>query len=529
MKKGIEEMLPEEAVKAGREKFANVATIGMAFTDLGNAERLVARFRDDIRYCPPRRKWLVWDGKRWSWDETGEVLRLAKKTVRSIYAEAEHARNDDHARIIVKHGTKSEDGTRIKAMVSLAQSEPGIPVMPSELDADPWALNVANGTIELKTGKLRKHARADLITKIAPVRYDPAAQHEVWERFIHEATGGDVHLTWYLQKLAGYALTGMASEKKFFFVYGPRDTAKSTFIDALTATWGGYAETADFSTWLEQTVSGGNRGDVVRLAGARLVSSVEVKKGRKWDEALIKRVVGGDVITAAAKYEAEVSFRATFKILLAANDAPGIRDDDDGMWSRMQRIPFTHQIAKKDPTVKATLSDPAAAGPAILAWAVQGCLAWQKDGLGTASAIEQSNAAYRDEMDRVAGFFADCCAFEADDDVKVSRKDLRRAYEAWCEENGVRHPLSPKDLAGRLRERGITPGKSNGADLWKRVRLLGPNETAGGSKGSKGDDFGKVSSRTHDDQLSQNDPPSSPYVPLDDVERGAIQDEGGQS
>ncbi|HVW29963.1 MAG TPA: phage/plasmid primase, P4 family [Polyangiaceae bacterium] len=449
---------------------------GFKLTDLGNAERLVARFRDRIRFCPPRRKWFVWDGKRWSTDETGEVLRFAKQTVRGIYGEAEHARDEEHARAVAKHAVKSEDGARIKAMVTLAQSELGVPVMPHELDADPMLLNVENGTIDLRTGVLRKHARADLLTKLAPVVYDADAKLDAWEKFLVDATGGDADLASYLQRLAGYALTGLANEKKFFFVFGPSNTSKSTFIDALTATWGTYAETADFSTWLEQTVSGGNRGDLVRLAGARLVSSVEVKKGRRWDEALIKRVVGGDVITAAAKYEAEVSFRATFKILLAAEVAPAAREDDAGMWARVQRIPFVQPIPKKDPKVKATLSDPAAAGPAILAWAVRGCLEWQRAGLGTATAVEKSTAAYHAEMDRVARFFDECCVFENDDDIRVKRDELRKAYEAWCEENGVR-PVSPKEFAERLREdEKAEDGKSNGVRIWKKVRLLGPNE-----------------------------------------------------
>lgn len=528
MKRSVEELLPKDVVDETRAALPHVATIGMKLTDLGNAERLVARNRDRIRYCSPRRRWLVYDGKRWAWDETEQIIRFAKLTARAIYAEAEHASDPKGAEVIARHATKSEDGARLKAMVVLAQSEAGIPVLPSELDSDPWLLNVENGTLDLRTEELRPHRRTDLITKLAPVVYDPGARNETWERFLNETTGGDAELAAYLQRIAGYSLTGLASEKKFFFVYGPRDTAKSTFIDALMATWGGYAESADFSTWLEQTVSGGNRGDLVRLAGARLVTSVEVKKGKRWDEALIKRVVGGDTIVASAKYEGEVAFKATFKLVLAGNDAPAIRDDDEGMLTRAKRVPFPHQVKVKDPSIKATLSDPAKAGAAILAWAVRGCIDWQRNGLGTSSLVEASTAAYREEMDRVAGFFAECCAFEDDDLVRVSRKALRGAYETWCSENDVRQPLGPKDFTARLRGRGAVDGKVMGTRVWRRVRLLGPNEEPSGAVGAhRGTLHGNFSTRTYEGELLRTDAPTCPGAPDDDIEREAIQAAGG--
>jgi putative DNA primase/helicase len=355
-------------------------------------------------------------------------------------------------------------------MITLAQSEANVPVLPAQLDADPWKLNVENGTVDLRTGELGCHRRLDLITRLAPVQYNRNARSDLWDRFLAEATGGDAELARYLQRAVGYALQGTATERAFFFLIGPPGTAKSTFIDAISAALGDYHSTAAFDTWLVQSSTGGNRGDLVRLASARLVTSVEVRKGAKFDEAIIKAVTGGDEITACAKYEGEITFKPAFALWLAANDAPAIRDDDEGAWARVRRIPFDHVVptAQQDRTLKMRLREPEVRA-AVLAWAVQGCLDWQRDGLGSADAIDKSTAAYRRDMDRIAGFLEDWCEFGLAPVTTV--KILREAYLAWCEEQGIRFPLSAKDVAARLKERGCAPTKWNHQRAWRGVRL----------------------------------------------------------
>lgn len=447
--------------------------ISFALTDLGNAERLVKRYGHFLRYCTPRRRWFVWDGKRWALDDSGVIVRVGKRTVRSVNGEVERCEDDDRRKALAKHARDSEKAGKIQAMIQLAQSEPSIPVRPGDLDCDPMLFNVANGTIDLRTGCIRSHSRADLITKLSPVLFDPDATHELWTRFLHDLTGGDDELAAYLQRMAGYALTGDVTEKKFFFAHGPKNTSKSTLIDALSTMLGDYHMSADFETWCSQSNTGGNRGDLVRLAGARLVTSVEVARGKKFDETLMKRVTGGDEITAAAKYESEITFRPTFKILLAANDAPRVRDDDDPLWSRLALIPFTHVIATPDPTVKARLRDARELGPAILAWAVRGCADWQANRLGQARAVDAASAAYRAEMDPLGDFFAERCIF--DPTARITRAALRGAYETWAKENGVRNPLTPKEFATRLKDRGVEPADIRTQDGtragWKGVRM----------------------------------------------------------
>lgn len=502
-----------------------------AHTDLGNAERLVAHHRGGIRYCPPRRKWLRWDGTRWEWDERDDIFRLAKQAVRAIYREASDCSDDEQRKQLVMHARRSEQLARVHAMVKAAQSEPGIAVLLGELDADRYALNCSNGTIDLRTGQLRKHDRRDLITKSTRLAFEPDARSELWDRVLHDATGGDADLAGYLQRVLGYALIGEPLERAFFFLFGPPGTAKSTLILAFAAALGDYAASAAFETWLVQSNVGGNRGDLVRLAGARLVTSVEVRHNARWDEALIKQVTGGDELVAAAKFEAEVSFRPGFTLVLAANDAPIAREDDAGLWARLRRIPLTAEIPpeRQDPSIKTKLREPAHAA-AVLAWAVAGCLAYQKGGLGVCRAVEASTAVYRAELDHFAEFLSDACLFAPHE--RVTRRALREAYVAWGEETGRRALLGARDVAARLRQRACGEVTVRGTKYWTGVRLRQPTDPDGVQMGFQGAD-GYSTPRAvlgipaHERPL-ESDAPKCTHVHHGDadLERDAIQEEG---
>lgn len=464
-----DEWTPDDETGSG----TRIAMFPNAFncTDLGNAERLIARYRDRVRYCPQRKKWLLWDGTRWRWDETAAIERMAKRTARSILSDEASEADDNRRKALVSWSFKSEGNKSIKAMVALAQSEQDVPVLLDELDRDPYLLNCANGTVNLRTAELRDHDRSDLITRTTGVKYDFGARSELWDRVLSEACGGDAELAVYVQHVIGYSLIGIPLERAFFFIYGPPGTSKSTLIDAVHAALGGYVEEADFDTWLQKPQVGGNRGDLVRLAGARLVTSREAKPGAKWDETLIKRITGGDPLTVAAKYENEVTFRPAFALLFAANDAPAAREDDDGFWARMRRIPITHQIPpeRQDKSLKLKLAEPEHA-QAILAWAVRGCASYIANGFPNCNAVETSTAEYRAELDHFSTFLAERCEF--DPDYLVTRKDLRKAYERWAEEVGRKSLLDARAIAKKLRARGCKDASPvNGYERWLGVQL----------------------------------------------------------
>jgi len=432
-----------------RAEVPELNLVGFRCTDMGNAERLVARYRGHIRYCHARDKWLIWGGKHWVWDEDGAIMRFAKRVVRDIYREAADCPDDNIRKAIRAHASASEKTSARASMVKAAQSEEGIPVSLEQLDADPMLLNCENGTINLRSGTLHPHRQEDLITKMCPARFDPKARHPVWERFLAESTNGDTDLQRYIQRAMGYAVQGKASERALFFIYGPPGSAKSTLIDALGAALGGYHVSSGRETWLVQKNPGGNRGDLVRLAGARLVTATEFKRGDRFDEGLIKAITGGDAIVHAAKFEAEVVIRPTFTLCFAANAAPVIRDDDAGMWVRMRRIPFDHVIpeAQQDKSIKETLTLDPDARAAVLAWAVAGCIIWQTEGIGHTEAVAKSNEAYRAEMDPIGGFFQ-LLKFSAE--LQMTASAFRKSYKSWCDDNGVKFMLERSEIEKRL-------------------------------------------------------------------------------
>ena len=365
--------------------------------------------------------------------------------------------------------TRSETESRIKAMISLAKSEPGVPIRRSEFDSDPMLFNCANGTIDLRTGKLRSHRREDLITKLSPAMYDPEAKDDIWDKVIHDATGGDPELQTFLRNATGYSLTGETHEEVLFLVLGPQSTGKTTFLEAIKSALGDYAMTADFEALLSRRDVGGPRNDIARLAGARLVAASEVDEGKKFSHGLVKMLTGGDTITARKLYQEAFEFRPTFKLWLAANHAPKLRADDDAMWRRIIRVPFTHIVMRCDRRVKAHVRDVSKSGSAILAWMVQGCLDWQKHGLRVPQLVEAATADYRESQRPLRDFLSDCCLLNPA--VWVSTSDLRSEYERWAKGRGDCNPLMGNSFTEELKAYGLEPRKRQNTRGWQGIGL----------------------------------------------------------
>lgn len=472
---------------------------GFHMTDLGNARRLVKTFGRHLRFVPHWKSWLAWDGRRWRRDAIGEVHQYAKKVVAAIHVQSTEL---DDAKLKT-FALRSEAERALRAMVVVASTEPTIPVEPGELDSDPWLLTVLNGTVDLRTGQLLEHDPSHLITKLAPVVYDPGAQLDMWDEFLRTTTDGDEELIAFLQRAAGYTLTGRTNEEKLFFAYGPTASGKSTFLEALAAAMGDYAMTAEFKTFLEQRHDAGAKSDIARLAGARFVKSIEVDEGKKLAEGLVKTLIGGDKVTARFLYANEFEYLPAFKLWLAANHSPKISFADEAMWRRILRVPFEHGLPaeRRDPLVKSTLRDPRKAGPAILAWAVQGCLAWQRDGLGVPLAVEKATQAYREEQDVLKEFFDDECVVADAEAVWVTKDDLYAAYEEWAKKGGIRNPFSKRRLGDLMSEKGFDTAQTKRIGgrttrIWKGIAVA---DTSVGAGALFGDDADTQDGDTRDD------------------------------
>jgi putative DNA primase/helicase len=419
-------------------------------TDLGNARRLVRRHGQDLRYCHPWEKWMIWDGLRWVKDASGEIGRRTKDTVAAMYAEASELSDDRERQELAKHAMRSESDSRLRAMVHQAKDEPGIPVMPEDFDPDPWLLNVENGILDLRTGGLLPHTREAMMSKALPVSYDPQAACPLWLTFLDRIMKGNERLISYLQRITGYALTGDTSEQCLFMFYGTGANGKSTFLQTLKEMFGDYGCQADFTTFLHSDQDK-VRNDIAELMGRRFVAAIEADAGRRLAEVLVKQITGGDTVKARFLFREFFEFKPAFKVFLAANSKPTIRGQDYAIWRRIRLVPFEVTIpeAEKDKNLGAKLLKEL---PGILAWAVEGCKDWQAGGLADPSEVLNATQSYREEMDILAAFVAECCALSKT--AETTTKALYGKYLEWCGEN-TEKPLSKNAFSTRLKEKGF--------------------------------------------------------------------------
>jgi P4 family phage/plasmid primase-like protien len=425
-------------------------------TDVGNAKRFVARHGANVRYCHLWQKWLIWDTRRWCIDETGQIERLAKETVKAIFAQAATLSGEAREELF-KHALKSEHEQRIKAMIALARSEQGVPVRPSQLDSHPLLLNVLNGTLDPRVGQLREHRKEDLITKLAPVAYDADATAPVFIRFVVQIMRGRRKLIRYLQRALGYALTGSTKEQVFFVWYGTGANGKSTLLNIVHEMLGpDFTKTTPADTFTVKPYGDGIPNDLAQLKGARFVTASEVE-GRKLDEAKLKRMTGQDPISARFMRAEWFQYVAQFKIFFACNVKPEIESAGHAMWRRIRLIVFDVRIDEPDNSLPDKLRQEL---PGILAWCVRGCMAWQKFGLGAPDTVVTATAAYKQEIDDVGRFLAD--RTQATPGARVAAKDLYAAYRQWCQ-RAEEEPLSQQRFGRKLTERGMLKSRV-GAD-----------------------------------------------------------------
>ncbi len=353
------------------------------------------------------------------------------------------------AMAVLKWALESEFAPRLKAMIELAKSEPRIPLLPRQLDANPWLLNCLNGTLDLHTGTLRQHRREDLLTKLCPVEYDANAPCPQWMAFLSDVMSRNQALIDYLQRAVGYSLTGNVAEQCLFFLYGTGQNGKSTFLGTIQAMLGDYAMQA-IAELLMVRANEQHPTERADLFGIRFVATIEVESGKRLAEALVKQLTGGDRMRARRMREDFWEFEPTHKIWLAANHKPVIRGQDYAIWRRIRLIPFTVKIPdeKKDATLPDKLK---AERPGILAWAVQGCLAWQRNGLAEPDEVTQAVHEYRAEMDVIGQFLRECCVIRPKQpDIKTRSSVLHKAFCKWSGDSSI----SQKAFTDWLLEQG---------------------------------------------------------------------------
>lgn len=436
-----------------------------AESELGNARRLVDAMNGDARYEPASRDWFVWDGRRWVRDDQGHVTRMAKRVVDGLLADAKLVNDPETLKRRVAFAYRSQSAARIAGMIELAKTEPGVPIAFDAFDRRPDLLNVANGMIDLRVGKLLPHDRDAFATHVIDVDYDPAAACPVFEDFIADVLAHDAELVEYVQRAVGYAATGETREQCFFVLHGEGANGKSTALNAVRSVLGSYAKHTPTDTLVAK--AGGASNDLARLAGTRFVTASEANADQRLADALLKQVTGDEPIVARFLFKEFISFRPTFKLFLATNQLPQVNGNDPAIWRRIRTIPFTRVFAPEEQDRE--LAEKLAVERAgILTWIIRGAVSWYRDGLPTPAAVRAANADYRAEMDTVGQFIEERCDVAAD--AAVSASTLYQSYRHHSNDNN-RPPVSPTMFGRTLSTRGFPSEKRGGAKYRVGLKL----------------------------------------------------------
>jgi putative DNA primase/helicase len=448
-------------------------------TDLATATLLQLHHGQDLLYSS-KLGWLAWDGMRFRADDTGEVSRRiqnigrrlglgAAELYRLAALESDEERKSalrKRASAVDKWAAHSQNEKGLEHAMSVAETL--LPTRPDDMDADPWLLNCENGTIDLRTGSLRKHDRADKITKLAPVRFDRDAPAPRFDRFLREILPAD-DVRGFVQKYLGYSITGSTREQCFVIALGKGANGKSVLSEAVRYVLGDYASDTPTDTIMCSKNSRGTENDIARLRGSRFVTAKEVGEGRKLDESRVKQLTGGDTVTARFLFREWFEFIPRFKLWVYANYRPQIRGTDEGIWRRIMLVPFDVVIPEeqRDGTLPETLRAEAAG---ILAWLVRGCIDWQRSGLQPPATVLAATQQYRAESDDVARFVDECCT--RGDYAKTKSSTLFEAYQRWARDQGaVAAQLSQKAFSERLTALGFEAARTKTERYWRGIGL----------------------------------------------------------
>jgi putative DNA primase/helicase len=441
-------------------------------------------------------RWYYWDGRRWCRD-TPKAIKLQNlaQIVTDRMLQDELPRLGDNASLrkaFLKHAASSRNMGKTRAMVEQARSLPELIVHSDELDSSPVLLNCINGTLNIETAAMQPHDKADYITKLTGCEWRGVRTDQTWESFLDASTRNNDTLRNFLQRAAGYSIQGSNPEERFFMVYGPAGSGKSTFVTAIQKALGEYAISVEASTFTSKGNAGETREDLVKLRGMHLVTTGEVDEGRSWSAAALKRLTSNDLISARALYSPEIEFTPGFKIWITTNTRPIVQDSSDGFWRRVVVIPFDHAVpaSERDTSIKVYLTNDQTAFSAILAWCLAGYKRWQQEGPLSRMPEEVSTAinSYREDTDPLADFISEMCTVAPGETARAGT--IYESYVQW---------------AGRRRETAMSQAQFKQSLVnrgFQRARTREGFRFQGISVRSTGADIQMVSSVRSDDPFA---------------------------
>ncbi|WP_330174533.1 phage/plasmid primase, P4 family [Streptomyces sp. NBC_01498] len=455
-------------------------------SDVLNAHALVAFTRGTIKHAPGL-GFYMWSGTVWERSDTrvrqaihymGAALTVAAAELSREHAEkGGDAKSDPGARL--QKTARGFTLTRnIDSLIRELRAVPSVHVDASEFDAHPELLTFANGTVDLRSGELRKHDKRDMLTYALDIDYRPEAQCPRWLTFLAEVFPGRPELGDYFRRLVGYGITGSVAEQCFVICWGKGANGKSVATDTLTAVFRAVTKTTAFATF-EDRPSGGIPNDIAALRGSRLVMASEGESGKPMSEAILKRASGKDMMSARFMRQEFFEFKPSFLIVLSTNHKPRFRGQDEGLWRRVKMLPFTRWFSpeERDPYLDRTLMAEAAG---IAAWAVRGAVEWYAGGLQDPPVIADATREYRETSDALSGFFPG--VLERHEDAAMPGGDAFNAYLDWCtaENLPAKEIWTRRAFFGAMEERGVVRKKTNKGIALVGVRLAVDEATPAG-------------------------------------------------
>lgn len=440
-------------------------------TEHGNALRLLDQHRDRARYVPEAAGWLVWR-EGWTWDPDGADVRMAAAALPGmIYAEG-IGHTATEAEHFARWARQSQSARVVQAAVQMLSDQRSVRVPLAHVDADTMlvGINGARSVIDLRTGKSRPATPGDLVTKsLSAAELGDAGKAARWLAFLDQIFLGDAELIDWMRRWIGYTLTGSTAEQILLFCYGLGANGKSVLGELLRWMMGDYARAIPVEMLCEsRRQAGGATPDLADLVGARLALANETEDNSALAESLIKSVTAGDTTSARPLYGKPFNFQPQFKLLMLGNHRPVVRGTDHGIWRRIRLVRFDRTFGpdERDPALLDKLK---AEAPHILAWAVAGCLDWQRRGLAdTPKIVAAETATYQAEQDVIGQWLTEETARDPMSEVQSS--DLYASYRAWAIESGLK-PASRVSLGRRLGERGFRSRRTNGQTVWIGLRL----------------------------------------------------------
>ncbi|NEW58586.1 hypothetical protein GV794_23500 [Nocardia cyriacigeorgica] len=402
--------------------------------------------------------WHFWTGSRWEPDERRNAPRLVRRTLVTACQVA--VTGKDRQLMADVHRCNSAAG--IRGTLDIASYDESIAATVADLDADPYSLNCANGTLDLRTLLLRDHDPGDRITHLCRGGYDPDAGAPLWDAFLARVLP-DGEVREFVRRYAGVALLGAVREHKLVILKGIGRNGKTVFYNALAYALGSYATVAESELFLLREHGSAHPTGMMDLRGARWVVVSESDQGRRLAEATVKRLTGGDPITARHLYKDHVTFEPSHTPVLVTNHLPKVSADDHALWSRLLVVDFSVVIpdAEQDPALSERLRREA---DGILSWAVRGWQDYQRIGLSPPAAVLATTDQYRTDSDAVARFIDEVCVVGPLQ--RVHAAELFDVWTSWCAEDGG-PPGSKRAFGLALDSRGFESAKGTGGVRWR--------------------------------------------------------------